>query len=200
MTCWSQGDQVHQRPAPSRRAARMVTVAIMITGEYGIGSVAENLPSGVQLRGRFGLPAGHHGRRWREKCDLLADRREFLQLPGHTSASAGQHGFSGTLTYGIDKKTAIVGGDFYCDGCAGGYAHANSTPTPTTPAPAGPRADQVHQPQLRPGGRRRGDGERSGSPANTALAQSPRICRRGSATWTVRSPRRTSRSEVAGEM
>ena len=82
----------------------MVTVTIMITGEYGIGSVAENLPAGFSYVDGSVSPSditvGGSGRN--VTFPLLGE--DSFSYRANTSASAGQHRFSGTLTYGIDKK------------------------------------------------------------------------------------------------
>ena len=87
-----------------------MTVTISITGEYGIGSVAENLPAGFSYVDGSVFPSditvGGSGRN--VTFSLIGENS--FSYRANTSASAGQHPFSGTLTYGIDKETASVGG------------------------------------------------------------------------------------------
>ena len=86
-------------------------MTISITGEYGIGSVAENLPAGFSYVDGSVSPSditvGVSGRN--VTFSLLGE--DSFSYRANTSASAGQHPFSGTLTYGIGKETASVGGD-----------------------------------------------------------------------------------------
>ena len=140
-------------PAPSRRAAaELVTVTIMITGEYGIGSVAENLPAGFSYVDGSVSPSditvGGGGRN--VTFSLIGENS--FSYRANTSASAGQHPFSGTLTYGIDKETARVGGDSTVTVAQEATPTPTHTPTPTTPAPAGPRATRSINPSSVPAG------------------------------------------------
>ena len=130
----------------------MVTVTIMITGEYGIGSVAENLPAGFSYVDGSVSPSditvGGGGRN--VTFPLLGENS--FSYRANTSASAGQHQFSGTLTYGIDKETASVGGDSTVTVAQEATPTPTHTPTPTTPAPAGPRATRSINPSSVPAG------------------------------------------------
>ena len=129
-----------------------VTVTISITGEYGIGSVAENLPAGFSYVDGSVSPSditvGVSGRN--VTFSLLGENS--FSYRANTSASPGQHPFSGTLTYGIDKETASVGGESTVTVAQEATPTPTHTPTPTTPAPADPRATRSINPSSVPAG------------------------------------------------
>ena len=119
-----------------------VTVTVRINGYQGIGLVEETLPTGfTYVDGSADITPTENGRKL--SFPLVSETSFTYKVD--TSSTAGQHPFSGELTYGIDKTLVTVGGDLQRGGAAGSTTQR--------------QCDQVHQPRLRPGGRRRGDGD-----------------------------------------
>ena len=131
-----------------------VTVTVRINGYQGIGLVEETLPTGfTYVDGSADITPTENGRKL--SFPLVSETSFTYKVD--TSSTAGQHPFSGELTYGIDKTTVDVGGDLQRGGAAGSTTQrqCGGAAGSTTQR----QCDQVHQPRLRPGGRRRGDGD-----------------------------------------
>ena len=85
-----------------------VTVTVIINGYEGIGLVEETLPTGfTYVDGSADITPTENGRKL--SFPLVSETSFTYKVD--TSSTAGQHPFSGKLTYGIDKTLVTVGGD-----------------------------------------------------------------------------------------
>ena len=85
-----------------------VTVTVRINGYQGIGLVEETLPTGfTYVDGSADITPTENGRKL--SFPLVSETSFTYKVD--TSSTAGQHPFSGELTYGIDKTLVTVGGD-----------------------------------------------------------------------------------------
>ncbi|MDE2802855.1 MAG: hypothetical protein OXK21_08230, partial [Chloroflexota bacterium] len=85
-----------------------VTVTITVAGAYDVGSLVETLPAGFSyVSGSSDIEPTVNG----QNLSFSLLREASLSYKVTASGSAGQHLFTGQLTYEIDKTRVSVGGD-----------------------------------------------------------------------------------------
>ena len=106
----------------------MVTVTVEITGSYGVGSVVETLPAGFTYVDGSVTPSDITPAEDGRKVSFPLLGESSFSYSVDTSTSSGRHGFSGELTYGIDKTKVPVLGETIVT------VQAAAAPDPTPPS------------------------------------------------------------------
>ena len=106
----------------------MVTVTVEITGLYGVGSVVETLPAGFTYVDGSVTPSDITPAEDGRKVSFPLVGESSFSYSVDTSTSSGRHGFSGELTYGLDKTKVPVLGETIVT------VQAAAAPDPTPPS------------------------------------------------------------------